>query len=94
MPSTPTIGDVYLRSSIDPNWIIGRPIVYVIVDVFSTAVVGFYVCLTGPSWDTAQVAIFNAVASSDLMSDLWGYDMRQSLFPAPTLTREIALRSR
>ena len=80
-----TIGDVYLRSSIDPNWIIGRPIVYVIVDVFSTAVVGFYVCLTGPSWDTAQVAIFNTVASSNLMSDLWGYDMRQSLFPAPTL---------
>ncbi|KQO27195.1 DDE-type integrase/transposase/recombinase [Acidovorax sp. Leaf78] len=80
-----TIGDVYLRSSIDPNWIIGRPIVYVIVDVFSTAVVGFYVCLTGPSWDTAQVAIFNTVASSNLLSDLWGYDMRQSLFPAPTL---------
>lgn len=80
-----TIGDVYLRSSIDPNWIIGRPIVYVIVDVFSTAVVGFYVCLTGPSWDTAQVAIFNTVASTNLMSDLWGYDMRQSLFPAPTL---------
>lgn len=80
-----TIGDVYLRSSIDPNWIIGRPIVYVIVDVFSTAVVGFYVCLTGPSWDTAQVAIFNSVASTDLLSDLWGYDMRQSLFPAPTL---------
>ena len=79
-----TIGDVYLRSSIDPTWIIGRPIVYVIVDVFSTAVVGFYVCLTGPSWDTAQVSIFNAVASSELMSDLWGYDMRQSLFPAPT----------
>jgi len=80
-----TIGDVYLRSSIDPNWIIGRPIVYVIVDVFSTAVVGFYVCLTGPSWDTAQVAIFNTVASTNLLSDLWGYDMRQSLFPAPTL---------
>jgi len=80
-----TIGDVYLRSSIDPTWIIGRPIVYVVVDVFSTAVVGFYVCLTGPSWDTAQVSIFNTVASSELMSDLWGYDMRQSLFPAPTL---------
>lgn len=80
-----TIGDVYLRSSIEPTWIIGRPIVYVIVDVFSTAVVGFYVCLTGPSWDTAQVSIFNSIASPELMSDLWGYDMRQSLFPAPTL---------
>ncbi|EJE54418.1 integrase family protein [Acidovorax sp. CF316] len=80
-----TIGDVYLRSSIDPTWIIGRPITYIIVDVFSTAVVGFYVCLTGPSWATAAVSIFNTTASSSLLSDLWGYDMRQSLFPAPTL---------
>lgn len=80
-----TIGDVYLRSSINPSWIIGRPIVYVIVDVFSTAVVGFYVCLTGPSWDTAQVSLFNSVAPSALLSDLWGYEMRQSLYPTPTL---------
>lgn len=84
-----TIGDVYLRSSIDPTWIIGRPIVYIIVDVFSTAVVGFYVCLTGPSWATAAVSIFNCVASSSLLSDLWGYDMRQSLFPAPTLSASL-----
>ncbi|GAB4088290.1 transposase [Hydrogenophaga soli] len=80
-----TIGDIYLRSSVNPEWIIGRPIVYIIVDVWSTAIVGFYVCLTGPSWDTAQVSLFNATASPALLSDLWGYEMRQSLFPAPTL---------
>lgn len=80
-----TVGDVYLRSSIDPSWIVGRPIVYVVVDVFSTAVVGFYVCLNGPSWDTAQVSLFNTVASSELLSSLWGHDMKQSLFPVPTL---------
>ncbi|WP_159918326.1 DDE-type integrase/transposase/recombinase [Pantoea sp. 18069] len=80
-----TIGDIYLRSSIDPSWIVGRPIVYILVDVWSTAIVGFYVCLTGPSWETAQVSLFNTVTPSKLLGDLWGYDMQPSLFPAPTL---------
>lgn len=80
-----TVGDIYLRSSVNPEWIIGRPIVYIIVDVWSTAIVGFHVCLTGPSWDTAQVSLFNSTASSTLLSNIWSYEMRQSLFPAPTL---------
>lgn len=80
-----TIGDIYLRSSINPAWIIGRPIVYIIVDVWSTAIVGFYVCLTGPSWDTAQVSLFNTVAAPALLGDLWGYEIHPSLFPSPTL---------
>lgn len=80
-----TIGDIYLRSSINPQWIVGRPIVYIIVDVWSTAIVGFYVCLSGPSWDTAQVSLFNTVISQTLLGSLWDYEVRQSLFPAPTL---------
>ena len=28
-----TVGDIYLRSSINRAWIVGRPIVYVIVDI-------------------------------------------------------------
>lgn len=80
-----TIADMFLRSSLNRSWIIGRPIVYVIVDVWSTAVVGFHVCLTGPSWDTAKVSLFNAVASPDLMGALWALDWRRSLVPHPTL---------
>lgn len=84
-----TIGDIYLRSSINPQWIIGRPIVYIIVDVWSTAIVGFYVCLSGPSWDTAQVSLFNTVISQTLLGNLWDYEVRQSLFPAPTLPYQL-----
>jgi putative transposase len=80
-----TVGDIYLRSSINRAWIIGRPIVYVIVDVWSTAVVGFYVCLTGPSWNTAKVSLFNAAADPALIGDLWGYQAVPCLEPAPTL---------
>lgn len=53
-----TIGDIYLRSQVNRAWIIGRPIVYFIVDVWSTAIVGFHVCLSGPSWEMAKLGIF------------------------------------
>ena len=80
-----TIGDIYLVSEVNRAWIVGRPVVYIMVDVWSTAVVGFYVCLTGPSWDTAQVALFNAVAAPTLMGNLWGCELQSALYPYPTL---------
>lgn len=84
-----TIGDIYLRSSINRAWVVGRPIVYLIVDIWSTAVVGFYVCLNGPSWETAKVALFSTVADPKLIGELWGYQPRISLFPSPTLPYEL-----
>lgn len=80
-----TIGDIFLRSSVNRAWIIGRPVVYVVVDVWSTAVVGFYVCLSGPSWDTAKVALFSSAAPPELLGELWGYQPVESLSPAPTM---------
>lgn len=80
-----TIGDIYLRSSINRAWIIGRPIVYIIVDVWSTAIVGFYVCLQGPSWDMAKLALFSAGSDPALIGALWGYQPAFVLNPAPSL---------
>jgi putative transposase len=80
-----TIGDIYLRSSVNAAWIIGRPVVYIICDVWSTAIVGFYVCLQGPSWAMAKLSMFNTGADQALIADLWGYHPLQTLSPAPTL---------
>lgn len=80
-----TIGDLYLRSSLNRAWIVGRPILYIIADVWSTAVVGFYVCLTGPSWPMAQIALFSASINPTLIGSLWGYEPILSLEPNPTL---------
>ena len=80
-----TVGDIYLRSSVNRAWIVGRPIVYIIVDVWSTAVVGFYVCLSGPSWNTAKISLFNAVADPALLGEMWGYQPILSLSPYPTM---------
>lgn len=57
-----TIADVYLVSSFDRHRIIGRPVVYLIIDVFSRVVVGFSVSLEGPSWLGAILALDNMVA--------------------------------
>jgi len=80
-----TVGDIHLRSSICRAWPIGRPIVYVMVDVWSTAIVGFYACLKGPSWDTAKLALFSGCSDPQLLAALWGYEYFDVLTPAPRL---------
>ena len=57
-----TVADVYLVSRYNRNWIIGRPVVYLVVDVFSRMVVGINVGLEGPSWTGAMMALANAAA--------------------------------
>lgn len=57
-----TIADIYLVSSFDVNRIIGRPVIYAIVDVYSRIVTGIYVGLEGPSWLGAMMALDNMVA--------------------------------
>lgn len=55
-----TIADVYLVSRYNKNHIIGRPIVYAVVDVFSRMIVGVYIGLEGPSWAGAMMALINS----------------------------------
>lgn len=80
-----TIADIFLVSSVNRAWVCGRPVVYIVVDVWSTAIVGFYVCWSGPSWDMAKVALFCSSAGSELVSSLWGGDEYLLLDPQPTL---------
>lgn len=56
-----TIADIYLVSSLNRNRIIGRPVVYAIIDVFSRMIAGIYVGLEGPSWIGAMMALDNMV---------------------------------
>lgn len=84
-----TVGDIYLRSSLERAWIVGRPIVYIIVDIWSTAIVGFHVCLTGPSWNTAKISLFNSVADPALLGELWGYQPILSLSPFPSMCYQL-----
>jgi putative transposase len=55
-----TIGDIYLVSALDRQRIIGKPIIYLVVDVFSRLIAGLSVSLEGPSWLGAMLALENA----------------------------------
>lgn len=57
-----TVADVYVVSSFNRNWIIGRPVIYVVIDVFSRMVTGLYVGLEGPSWLGAMMALANTAS--------------------------------
>ncbi|UYM14929.1 Mu transposase C-terminal domain-containing protein [Endozoicomonas euniceicola] len=54
-----TVGDIFLVSEFDRTKSIGRPVVYLVTDVFSRCIVGIYVGLEGPSWDGARAVLFN-----------------------------------
>ncbi|MEK5063642.1 Mu transposase C-terminal domain-containing protein [Cytobacillus sp. FSL R5-0596] len=55
-----TTCDYYLVSPDNENWIIGRPVLYFVIDVFSRMIVGYYVGLTSASWEAMMMAIANA----------------------------------
>jgi len=54
-----TVLDVYVVSRFDPNRIITRPTLYVVVDEFSRLIVGIYVGLEPPCWVGAMLALWN-----------------------------------
>lgn len=56
-----TVADIYLLSEFD-NKIIGRPNIVLVVDTFSYAIVGVNVTLDNPSWQTAAIALINAMS--------------------------------
>ena len=56
-----TMADVYLVAKNNRSHIIGRPIIYVILDVYSRLITGIYVGLESPSWTSAGMALINMV---------------------------------
>ncbi|CAM3068727.1 DDE-type integrase/transposase/recombinase [Paenibacillus sediminis] len=57
-----TIGNLYLVNRKNRNFLIGRPVIYFVVDVFSRLIAGLYVGLEGPSWIGAALALENAAS--------------------------------
>jgi hypothetical protein len=55
-----TIADIYLVADRDRSKIIGRPTIYMVIDVFSRLVAGFYVGMDSPSYVIAMQAVVHA----------------------------------
>ncbi|MFU8648179.1 Mu transposase C-terminal domain-containing protein [Lysinibacillus sp. RSDA_15] len=76
-----TIADIYLVSSFDVNRIIGRPVIYAIIDVYSRIITGIYVGLEGPSWLGAMMALDNMVADKVEFCKKYDIDITEEQWP-------------
>lgn len=83
-----TIADVYLLSS-NRKSIIGRPVLYFVVDVFSRMVVGLYIGLEGPSWMGAAMALANTAANKVKFCAENGLSIVLGQWPSETLCERL-----
>ncbi|HEX8513684.1 MAG TPA: hypothetical protein VF688_11335 [Allosphingosinicella sp.] len=84
-----TIANVYIVSSIEDGVVIGRPVIYIVVDVFSKMVVGVYVGLEGPSWLGAMMALVNVVTPKIEFCAKYGVVIDEADWPCHFLPEKI-----
>src|SRR5690606_4763726 len=77
-----TIGDVSIVHAADPATIIGKATVYFIVDRRSRLIVGFYVGLENPCWETAVEAIVSLTEDKQALCERYGVEYDPADWPA------------
>ena len=76
-----TVGDIYLVSQFNRANIIGRPVIYFVIDTFSRMIAGMYVGLEGPSWMGAMMALANAASDKVAYCAEYGIDITEDEWP-------------
>lgn len=84
-----TVGDIYLVSQFDRKDIIGRPVMYFVVDSYSRIVTGMYIGLEGPSWAGAMMAIENAASDKVSYCAAYGITITEDEWPCHHLPTAI-----
>lgn len=84
-----TVLDTYVVSRFNRNWIVGRPVLYVVIDVYSRMVVGFYLGFEGPNWSGARLALFNAFSNKVEFCARYGIHITEADWPCHHLPLKI-----
>lgn len=84
-----TIADVYLVSSRDRRRIVGRPVIYFVIDVFSRLITGIYVGFEGPSWIGAMMALTNMVTDKVEFCRQYEIDIEKDEWPSQETCRRL-----
>lgn len=77
-----TLADVYLVSLLNRRHIIGRPVLWIVSDVFSHMIVGFCVRLEGEGWLGLKLALENATADKVTYCARYGITINEDMWPA------------
>lgn len=83
------VGDVYLVSRFNKNWIIGRPAIYAVVDKFSRMICGLYVGLETGSYAGAMMALANATTNKVKFCKQFGIEIEEKDWPVHHLAETI-----
>lgn len=81
---------IQLVSRITSSLLIGRPIVYLIVDIYSGMITGYAVSLENPSWAVAALALHNCFSDKVRVFERLGLPYKSADWPSfhlPTLLR-------
>lgn len=73
-----TQGDVNLVSSFNRNNVIGRPTIYIIIDVFSRMITGFYAGLQNASWPCVMTALYNCTVDKVDLCKRYGISISEN----------------
>jgi len=80
-----TVANIYLISSFNSDWIVGRPIIYFVIDVYSHLITGMYIGFEGPSWAGMMMAIANAASDKKEFCNSYGINISDELWPSAHL---------
>ncbi|WP_138471785.1 Mu transposase C-terminal domain-containing protein [Poseidonocella sp. HB161398] len=80
-----TIADIYLVSRFDRRKIVGRPTIYVVIDVFSRMIAGVYIGLENASWVGAMTALANAACAKPAWCAQFGIEIGEADWPCHSL---------
>lgn len=86
-----TILDIHVRYPYSDNeqLSMGRPVLYVVVDVFSTCIVGMYIGFHGPDWLGAAEALINSFLDKQSFAARFGLEISKKDWPCHHLCHSI-----
>lgn len=83
------VGDVYLVSRFNRNWVIGRPAIYAVIDKFSRMICGIYIGLESGSYTGAMMALLNATMNKVEYCRQYGIEIEEKDWPVHHLPESI-----
>jgi hypothetical protein len=88
-----TVLDIYVRYPFDTTerYTMGRPILYIVVDVFSTMIPGFYVGFDGPNWTGQSQALVNACSDKVEFAARYGVEITEADWPCHHIPVQISV---
>ncbi|MCH1929546.1 transposase [Shewanella sp. A25] len=85
-----TILDVYVRYEFSNELMsIGRPVLYLVVDVVTSMIVGMHIAFHGPDWTGACQALLNACSDKVAFCQQFGLSIRFEDWPCCHVPREL-----